>query len=611
MLFRRLPSLIFASASVLAAGVVAVGVALPVLGQQGPESLLPPGFNDPAPATPPPASNPAPSNNPATQAPSSTSGSRPSSGKSSSVSTSSAEKKADEDEEDEEETVIRYDVPPTARRSLKQIGVISAASGGFAADAFGGMDGVFLNNVLRNTNGPLASRWGMIMARRLLISRTNTPDNVDGADWAAERSWLLLRMGDALSARQLVQQVDSDRYSKRLYEVAMPVFLANGDLSGMCPTADEGAKQTSAPTWRMAIPICSSLAGEQGRATALLNQGRNKGWAKGIDLLLTEKAVGAGTNGRRAVSVKWEKVVSFNVWRHGLAVATGLEAPERLYDLMGRHVDGWRAQLPMISAKTRVLVAPQAAALGTLSSRAMVDAYSLAAEDPELDDAAQAKTELLGDAYRAGDDAGRIAAMNSLWNGAKGKDEFHGMLVLTARAAALIAPGSADAATADRLIASMMTAGFDNQAAAWGGSVDQGSLGWGVLAAGAPSWKGTVDYGALDDFRDNDTSENYQKTALLTAALAGLGRSSPEAMGDMAESLERNLAKQNSWSKAINAAAERGESGTVVLLAAAGLQARDWSRVPAHHLYHIVRALKRVGLESEARMIGAEAVSLG
>ncbi len=610
MFFRRLPSLIFASASVIAAGVVTVGVALPALGQQGPESLLPPGFNDPAPPPPPPPSNAGPSSTPASPSPSSSpSGSRSSS--SSSASSSSKEKKAEDEEEDEEETVIRYDVPPTARRSLKQIGIISEASGGFPANAFGGMDGAFLNDVLRKTNGPLASRWGMIMTRRLLASRTNTPGNVDGADWAAERSWLLLRMGDALVARQLVQQVDSDRYSKRLYQVAMPVFLANGDLSGMCPTVDEGAKQTAEPTWRMAVPVCASLAGEQGRATSLLNQGRNKGWAKGIDLLLTEKAVGAGTNGRRAVSVKWEKVVSFNVWRHGLSVATGLEAPERLYDLMGRHVNGWRAQLPMVSAKTRMSVAPQAAALGALSNRAMVDAYSVAAEDPDLDDILQVKAEQLGNAYRAADDAGRVAAMTALWDGAKNNNERHGMLVLTARAAALVAPGAADAATADQLIASMMTAGFDNQASAWGGSVSQGSLGWGILAAGAPSWTGTLDYGALDDFRDNDDSENYQKTALLSAALAGLGRTSTEALGEMSESLDRNLSKQSGWSRAIAAAAERGESGTVVLLAAAGMQARDWSRVPAHQLYHIVRALKRVGLEAEARMIGAEAVSFG
>jgi hypothetical protein len=610
MTSKRLP-LLFC----LTAGVAALSLALPVLGQQGPESLLPPGFGDPPPPPPkvePPKQDAAPSNNTAPR-PSRSSGSRSSSSSSSSSSstTSTTAKEAEKEEGDEEETVIRYDVPPTARRSLSQIGIISEASGGFPADAFGRTDGEFLSNVLRNTQGPLASRWGMITTRRLLASRTDTPDNVNGADWAAERSWLLLRMGDALVARQLVQQVDSDRFSKRLYEVAMPVFLANGDLSGMCPSADEAARQTEAPTWRMAIPICASLAGEQGRATSLLNQGRKKSWAKGVDLLLTEKAVGAGTNGRRAVSVKWDKVVSFNVWRHGLAVATGLEPPERLYDMLGRHIDGWRAQLPMVSSSTKVKVAPQAAALGAISNRAMVDIYATAFDDTELNDDLKSQAELLQKAYAGKGDAARVTAMRSLWGEAKNGDERHGMLVLTARAAATVAPASVEAADADQLIASMMTAGFDNQAVRWGDKVQQGSLGWGILAAGAPGWQGEIDYGALDDFRDSDDSENYQKTALLAAAVGGLERSPLEAVNDMGESIDRNLTKQTDWSRAINAAAARGESGTVVLLAAAGLQARDWGRVPPHHLYHIVRALKSVGLEAEARMIAAEAVSFG
>lgn len=52
-----------------------------------------------------------------------------------------------------------------------------------------------------------------------------------------------------------------------------------------------------------------------------------------------------------------------------------------------------------------------------------------------------------------------------------------------------------------------------------------------------------------------------------------------------------------------------GESGTVVLLAAAALQGEGWQDIPPHHLYHIVRSLRQVGLNGEARMIAAEAVS--
>ena len=34
----------------------------------------------------------------------------------------------------------------------------------------------------------------------------------------------------------------------------------------------------------------------------------------------------------------------------------------------------------------------------------------------------------------------------------------------------------------------------------------------------------------------------------------------------------------------------------------------EWSQLPPYHLYYIVRALREVGLPSEARMIAAEAL---
>ncbi|WP_349023222.1 hypothetical protein [Sphingorhabdus sp.] len=589
------------------AGVAALVYTIPVLGQQGPESLLPPGFNDPA---PPPAARPAPPPSSNTTRPTDGAPTSPSATPSNDTAAPAATSKDPEkDEEDEEETEVRYDVPPTARRSLKAVGLFTDASGGFPADAFGALDGKFLTQVVQRTNGPLASRWGTIMTRRLLASRTATPRNINGADWAAERSWLLLRMGDAVAARQLVQQVDSDRYTKRLYQVAMPVFLANADLSGMCPVADAGAQQTGEGTWRMAQPICASLAGEQGRATALLNQARARGWLKGIDYLLGEKAVGAGVQGRRSVKIEWENAKGFTTWRHGIGQATGVEPPEALYAKAGRQVNGWVAQLPTASLPARMRSAPAAAAMGVLSNRALVDIYSVAFEDPDVPADIKARGESLQTAYADNSNAAKIAAMADLWDGGSTPDQRRSALVLTARAAALIAPSEDHAGEADRLIASMLSAGFDEQAVRWASIVDGGSLGWGLLACAAAGWRGAINEGELDDFRSNDDSADYRKSKFLLAGLAGLGRVEAAAITDFSETLEVNIRKESGWSRAIASAAQRGESGTVVLLAASALQGTGWQDIPPHHLFHIVRALNQVGLDGEARMIAAEAVS--
>ena len=56
-------------------------------------------------------------------------------------------------------------------------------------------------------------------------------------------------------------------------------------------------------------------------------------------------------------------------------------------------------------------------------------------------------------------------------------------------------------------------------------------------------------------------------------------------------------------------AVERGETGTVALLVAVGLQGRDWRDIAPWRLYQITRALREVGLGAEARMIAAEAIT--
>ena len=115
--------------------------------------------------------------------------------------------------------------------------------------------------------------------------------------------------------------------------------------------------------------------------------------------------------------------------------------------------------------------------------------------------------------------------------------------------------------------------------------------------------------GELNDFRSNDDSTDYRKSKFLLAGLAGLGRVEAAAVTDFSETLKVNIRKESGWSRAITSAAQRGESGTVVLLSAAALQGAGWEDIPPHHLFHIVRALKKVGLDGEARMIAAEAVS--
>jgi hypothetical protein len=131
---------------------------------------------------------------------------------------------------------------------------------------------------------------------------------------------------------------------------------------------------------------------------------------------------------------------------------------------------------------------------------------------------------------------------------------------------------------------------------------DEGDRAWALLAVVAPRAVVDTSAGRVEAFVERDDSPGGHRGRMLVAALAGLGRiDDPAALG-----LE---IRQSRWSNMLAAAARSDQPGTVALLAAVGMQTSDWRGVPAGHLYHIVRALRQVGLDYEARMIAAEALS--
>jgi len=606
--------------SLVAVSLGALLAAIPVLGQDSPESLLPPGFGEPAPAprpgptvSPTPAPAPVPSGS-VTQQP--IDPSRQIDGEQDITETGrdlpllTLDENGELDLEALDEALqSQYVLSAGERRSTDEIGVLTPQYKGLPKDAFGNEGGLYLTSLIKNLNGPILSRWGSILLRRALLSKVVSPENIDPADWTAERAWRLLRMGEADAARSLVLKVDVGNYTPRLYEVAMQAHLATADPAGICPLVDAGARVSDAPTWVMFRPICASLSGEQSRATSLLQQARRNKAATGIDYLLAEKTIGAGFEGRRAVSILWDDIEFFNNWRFGLGVATGVEPPDRLYDQAGRHVQGWRARAPMLPMASRMKAADIAAAIGVFSSQAMVDLYAAAYDDPETSDDLKAQASVLRQAYTNDTAETRLAAMRDLWVRSDNELTRYSSKILTARAAAKIPPAAALRDQSHDLIASMLTAGLDRSAIRWTNIVEEGSDGWALLAVASPNRKSPVSYGALDDFGDADTSDDKLRSKFLLAAVAGLARADQQTIADFADDLSLDLRRTTRWTRAIQLASRRGQKGTVALLAAVGMQGRSWNAMSPLHLYHIVQSLERVGLEPEARMIAAEALT--
>jgi hypothetical protein len=504
--------------------------------------------------------------------------------------------------------------PEHARRDPRLVGRLDPVDLGLGATPFRGASGAFLATLMRRMDTPLASRWAHIALRNLLLARVQAPRNVNPVDWAAERSWLLLRMGEADSARMVVSGIDVDRFTPRMFQVGVQSALANADPAGLCPLLG-GIEKVEANIYPLVDAMCAALAGEPEAAAAQLEGARRRGRVQGIDLELAQKVVGAGGNTRRAVTIAWEPVDRLDTWRFGLATATGMTFPDRLIDDAPAQLRAWQAVAPMIAPADRLASARIAGGLGVLSSQALTDLYSLIYETTDPDDLAETPAFQLRLAFVGKDPETKLAAMRRLWSASQEPLEQEASRALLGRAATLITPDPDLQTDAPNLIASMLAAGFDRDAARWSKAVSQmddqySDQAWAMLVLGAPDGSGIdLSVSRITDFIDRDESQGHKRSALLVAGLAGLGRIDAETAGRLSSRFGLRLGHRSSWSRLIDRAGSLGQSGTVLVLTGTGLQAPAFAEIPPAHLYHAIAALKATEQDFTARMIAAEALA--
>lgn len=586
----------------LVALLLAGAAILPALAQERPESILPPGFNE---QTPAPAPVPTPSSAP-------TGGSAPPATRLPPTSepidlTGLGDNLVQEALPlplPDPTTIAQYELPSYARRSLAQIGIATAADGGMPANAFAGAGGRYLESLMAQLDAPVPSRWLSIALRRALASSIATPADVNGADFAAERAWLLLRMGESRIARALVEAVDTDNYTPKMYDAALQVALANGDPALVCPFSATAKAASRYGGWIALDAICKTLSGQADGAKEIAALRRARG--RDIDVLLADKLAGmAGKRG--AVTIEWGGVDQLTSWRYGMAMASGEKIPDALFATVSPRVQFWRAQAPLLSARERVAAADLAATQGVLSSTALVDLYGEieATEDSTGAEAAVARD--LRAAFSEADRAMRLAAMVQLWDEPRGARARYARLLLTARAAAKIAPARDE--QRDRLIAAMLSAGLAAPALAWVPVVERGSEGWAMLALADESMDRLYSRADVRSYRGGVSGAQQHKRQMFFAALAGLGRIDASTAQTLANDFSVDLVRTDAWTRAIERAAQANQPGTVLLLAGIGMQTPNWHGVPPENFYHIIAAMHRTGLDGEARMMAIEALT--
>ena len=591
------------------------------IAQDAPESLLPPGFDRPAPrptrdAAPAPAATsagtpsvsrpvvqPIPGTNSAPAGPVALPRNLP--------SVKQLESMTPEQLDELLGLKPKSDMPPAARRSMERVGLLDMTEGGLPSGSLGAQNQTLVRALIEGNKGQLVSRWGHILLRRALASRLDAPIGMNPADFAALRASLLVRMGEGEVARALVQDIDADNFTPSLTQAALDAYVATADLTGACPMIQLQGSARKDKLWEVWRSMCGAFSGDETASLAQLDRHLYYGALPKIDMLLAQKYAGAGGKAKRAVTIEWDGVTDMNPFRYALAIGTGVEPPAALMRQAGPRYDYTAALAPMLGLANRAAAADRAAQAGVLSGQAMVDLYSQIYAEDDVDGEWGQRATRLRDAYVAETPAERLTAMKALWDEGTDPLKRYSRQVLTAYAAARMPASEDQADEAGPLVASMLAAGLDANALRWAAVIDKGSEAWALLALADANGAVAVDESALDDFHQADASEGSRKSAFLLAGLAGLGRITGNTGKGLAGELGIDLNRQSRWTSLIGGAAQSGNAELVCLLAGLGMQGDSWAKMTPRYLFHIVSALNRVGLSAEARMIAAEAVARG
>ena len=256
-----------------------------------------------------------------------------------------------------------------------------------------------------------------------------------------------------------------------------------------------------------------------------------------------------------------------------------------------------------------------AAALGVFSSQALIDLYATSYDATDPDELGGTEAWQLRLAFIGKDRDARLAAMRTIWGNADSPLDRVAARVLLSRAARRVVPDADLQSDAPDLVASLLAGGFDREAARWArtlGDLDDEPSDriWAMLALGAPEARGLEISGSrIADFADRDQSEGKQRTALLVAGLAGLGRINPATAGRLNRTYRLGLGAKTDWTNLIDGAMRRRQAGTSLLLTASALQGGDFEQVRPVYMFHAVNALQKTGQGYLARMIAAEALA--
>ncbi len=490
------------------------------------------------------------------------------------------------------------------------VGALSRANGALADDIWARSDPAFLALAFDRLPAVYDSPATLALARRVLLSGAAPPRGGDAGAAARERFEALGKMGAADELATMASGAGSASTDVAIAQYAAQAELARGQRAQACNRGRNASVGEQVPPFLLRLrAYCAAVSGDRAAADLALELARTQNAA---DAWYTGAiAAAGGAPGARPPTARYDNSLAVQ-----LSIAGGLRPGPN----------------PLANASTLALVAlarneqapqPQRAQAAALAfRRGVISAQEartiLAATPAEITQALppivvalrqvtaapgsmEAATAIAGVLRQATAYADFAAAARFFRTDIAALQNAPDAAAAVSFARAALAAG--DAQLGQRLVASARQAGGDEAALA---PLDAAL----VALTGARNEQGAM---AMQRRIDRATAQQARAAARDVAILAALG--APLEGGTqtflLANPPQGGARAESGAMLALASAVERGAIGEGALLAVAAIGDGGPARLDAESVERIIRALRGLRLEDEARRIAAEAILAG
>lgn len=490
------------------------------------------------------------------------------------------------------------------------VGALSRTNGALPSDIWNRSDPAFLAVALDRLPAVYDSPATLALARRVLLSGAEAPRGSDADAAARERFEALGKMGAADELAQMAAGAGAASTDPAIAQYAAQAELARGQRPQACARGRNASVGEQVPPFLLRLrAYCAAVGGDRAAADLALELARAQNAADAWYSGAVAAAAGAPT--ARPPAARYDNSLAVQ-----LSVAAGLRPGPN----------------PLANASTLALVAlarnaqspqPQRAQAAALAFRrgaiSAAEARTILAATPaEITQALPPLAPALRRVTAAPNSVDAATAIAGVLRGATAyadfaaaarffKADIEALQSAPDAASALLfaraALAAGDAQLGARLVASARQAGADEAALA---PLDAAL----VALTGARNEQGAM---AMQRRIDRATPQQARAAARDVAILAALGAPLEGGVQTflLANAPQGGARADSGAMLALASAVERGAIGEGALLAVVAIGDGGPARLDAESVERIIRALRGLRLEDEARRIAAEAILAG